>query len=103
MLATWLGHLCISVTSGGFVTVPVAECFWLEGGEVTGIVLPGPCRTAARRGYPPPGRSNPLRTIYAPTAPGCGKRGQLVNITGVFAHHMISSDDRSTIFPQPAS
>jgi hypothetical protein len=39
MLVTWLGHSCISVTSGGFAAVPVAECFWLKGGEVTGIVL----------------------------------------------------------------
>lgn len=39
MLVTWLGHSCISVTSGSFATVPSAECFWLEGGEVTGIVL----------------------------------------------------------------
>ena len=30
MLVTWPGHSCISMTSDGFTTMPVAECFWLE-------------------------------------------------------------------------
>jgi hypothetical protein len=30
MLVTWLGHSCISMTSDGFTTMPVAGCFWLE-------------------------------------------------------------------------
>jgi hypothetical protein len=91
------GHLARPlVYLGGercFTTMSVAGCFWLEAARSLGIrpFLLGPCRTAAHRGYHLPRRSNPLRTTYAPTAPCPGKRGQPVNLTGVFAH-MLSSD-----------
>jgi hypothetical protein len=96
------GHLARPLVHLGgercFTTMPVAGCFWLEAARSLGIrpFLLGPCRTAAHRGYHLPRRSNPLRTTYAPTAPCPGKRGQLVNLTGVFAR-MLSSDNRSTI------